>query len=67
MLHFKQKPYCKHAEYDIYDSEIDDNIGELYRTVQGSWYLELNGSCNWLTIKDIEDIYIKMKQLEACT
>ena len=48
MLHFKQKSYCKHAEYDIYDSEIDDNIGELYRTVQGSWYLELNGSCNWM-------------------
>lgn len=67
MLHFKQKSQCKHAEYDIYDSEIDDNIGELYRTVQRSWYLELNGSCNWITIKDVEDIYIKMKQLEACT
>ena len=67
MLEFKQKTYCEYAAYNIYDSEIDDNIGELYRIDQGSWFLELNERCNGINLQDVEDIYVKMKQLNDCT
>ena len=60
MLVFKQKtPY----QYNIYDTEIDTCIGEIYRTYLNIWYLELNERCCGLHLLDIRLIHEKMEQL----
>lgn len=64
MLEFKQKSHC---EYIVYDLTISRSIGEIYKTLLDGWFLELNERCNGIHLQDVEDIYVKMKQLNDCT
>lgn len=61
MLDIKKKTIYK---YTIYDCDINRDIGEIYYTTAGGWYLELNERCCGINYNDVKDIFITMTALD---